>query len=104
MPSPTNTKLTTTNWTAVLTVPASTRGVYTVNVAALGTCKASLAVTTGAAPVDADIIENVVPLALGAGPLARGGIVLDAGAKIYAKTDTANMAVVQVWFVEESTQ
>ncbi|WP_062111148.1 hypothetical protein [Aureimonas sp. AU40] len=102
MPSPTNSKLTTTDWSAVLTVPPNKRGVYTVNVAPLGACKVKLAVTGGAAPGDADIVENDVALAIGAGPLARDGIVLDAGSKIYVKTDTANMAAVQVWFVEEA--
>lgn len=102
MPSPTNTKLASTNWTVVATVPDGKRGAYTVNIAPLGSCKVSLAVTSGAVPGDADIVENATPLAIGNGPLARDGIVLDAGAKIYAKTDVANMAAVQVWFIEEA--
>ncbi len=102
MPSPKNTKLTTTEWTVVLTVPDGKRGAYTVNICPLGTCKVSLAVTSGGAPGDADIVENALQIGIGSGPLARGGIVLDAGAKIYVKSDMANMAAAQVWFVEEA--
>ncbi|WP_193752851.1 hypothetical protein [Aureimonas ureilytica] len=86
----------------MLTVPDGKRGAYTVNIGPLGSCKVSLAITSGGAPGDADIVENAVPVALESGPLARGGIVLDAGAKIYVKCDTANMAAAQVWFVEEA--
>ncbi len=95
-------KLTGTAAVAIHTVGDGRHGVLAINVAALLAHKIKLAVTAGAAPADDDWIEFNAPIPLG-GALERTGIVAPAGFKIFAQTDIANSAAVQVWGLEETS-
>ena len=100
MALPTRTKLTTVDATAVYTVPVTKRAAFTVNISALLACKVKAAITSGAAPADADWFEPGQTLAAGA-VLERTMILLPADHKVFVQTDTVNSVAVQVWGIEE---
>lgn len=81
--------------TAVYTVPAAKKAVFSVNVCNRGTVQAKvrLALTTGGAPADADWIEYDAPIA-GSGVLLRTALALGAGQKLYARSDVVNVSIV----------
>lgn len=87
---------------AVYTVPASRRATVNVNCCNTGTgaSKVRLAVSAEAsAPLATQWIEWDVELPA-SGVLERTGIVLSAGQKVFARSDTGDVTV-NVWGIEE---
>jgi hypothetical protein len=87
---------------AVYTVPASRRATVNVNCCNTGTAasKVRLAVSAEAtAPLATQWIEWDVELPA-SGVLERTGIVLSAGQKVFARSDTGGVTV-NVWGIEE---
>ena len=93
--------------TALYTVPAGKRAVFTASLCnrSAATAKVRLALTSGGAPADADWIEYdtpVQPAGSGGGSvLERTGIALAEGQKLYARADVAGVSVV-VFGIEEA--
>ena len=86
--------------TALYTVPAASRAVFTVsfcNRAATG-AKVSLALTGGADPTDADWIEFDTPIqaagSAGGSVLERTGLALGVGQKLFVRSDVPGVSAV----------
>ena len=93
--------------TALHTVPAGQRAVFTVSLCnrSAVTTKVRLALTTGAAPTDADWIEYDTPIqaagAAGGSVLERTGLALAEGQKLYVRADVAGVSAV-VFGIQEA--
>ena len=94
--------LATTN-TTVYEVPADTFSVVTINVANRSDQERRIRVALAATdtPTDAEYIEYDAQL-IGNGVLERGGVVVDAGKKIVAYSNSTDVSVV-VFGIETST-